>query len=90
MNPKKLKKVPRFKSAGQEGEYWETHSVADHQVAPVEMDEVLAELAARHRAKQNVTLRLEPELTKRLKKLAHRAGVKYQTFVREWLWRAVA
>ncbi len=77
-------------AAEKEAEFWETHSAADYHLAPVGVEEVLEELGAKHRQKRSVTLRLEPELMKRLKKLAHRAGVKYQTFVREWLWRAVA
>ncbi len=90
MKQKKIKKIPHFKTAEQEAEFWEGHSAADYDLFPSDVDEVLDELRARHQEKQNVTLRLEPELMKRLKKKAERAGVKYQTFVREWLWRAVS
>lgn len=82
--------MPRFKTAEKEAEFWETHSAADYHLVPVDVDEVLNEMKARHRAKRNFTLRVESELMRRLKRKASRAGVKYQTFVREWLWRAVA
>lgn len=85
-----LKKAPRFKTSEQEAEFWEKHSTADFDLLAVDPEEVMTELKAHHQAKQNVTLRLESELMRRLKKKAHRAGIKYQTFVREWLWRAVA
>lgn len=86
----KLKKVPRFQKSEQEAQFWESHSVSDYQLIPADIDEVLDELKAKHRVKQNMTFRLEPELMRRLKKRAKKSGIKYQTFVREWLWRAVA
>ncbi len=86
---KKPSKIPRFKTPDQEAIFWESHSAADYPLIPTDVEEVLTELKARHQEKQNVTFRLEPELMKRLKRRAQRAGVKYQTFVREWLWRAV-
>ncbi|MBI3540740.1 MAG: hypothetical protein HY073_01120 [Deltaproteobacteria bacterium] len=90
-NPKsRLKKVPHFKSVEREGEFWEGHSVSDYAVFPTDVDEILDELKMRHQEKQSVTFRLEPELMHKLKKRAKGIGVKYQTFVREWLWRAVA
>lgn len=86
----RLKKAPRFKTAEREAEFWERHSAADYQLFPTDVEEILEELKARHQEKRNVTFRLEPELMSRLKRKAKQVGVKYQTFVREWLWRAVA
>lgn len=85
----KLKKIPKFKLPEQEAEFWESHSVADYQLFPSDVEEILKELKSRAKPKRNVTLRLELELMNRLKKKAKSVGVKYQTFVREWLWRAV-
>lgn len=87
--PIRLKKVPSFKSSEKEAEFWERHSAADYQLFPADVDEVLGELRARGQTKNNVTFRMEPELMRRLKRRAKVAGVRYQTFVREWLWRAV-
>lgn len=86
----KAKKAPNFRDTDQEAAFWEAHSAADFNLQPVSVEEVLEELKARHQHKKNVTFRLEPELLKRLKKQAQKMGVKYQTFIREWLWRAVA
>lgn len=90
MKKKAPEKIPVFKNAEQEAEFWDTHSAADYGLFPADADEILAELKAGHQQKRNVTLRLEPELMNRLRRKAQRMGVKYQTFVREWLWRAVA
>ena len=90
MRKHQTRKLPVFKNPEQEAEFWETHSAADYALAFVDVDEVVEDLKARHRPKQNVTFRLEPELMKRLRQKATKAGIRYQTFVREWLWRAVA
>ena len=87
---KKLKTTPHFKTAEKEAEFWEKQSAADYALIPVDVSEVLNELKAKHQPKKNVTFRLEPELMDRLKQMSKKVGVKYQTFVREWLWRAVA
>ena len=87
---KKLKTTPHFKTAEEEAEFWEKQSAADYALTPVDVSEVLNELKAKHQPKKNVTFRLEPELMDRLKQMSKKVGVKYQTFVREWLWRAVA
>lgn len=89
MTRRKLKKIPPFKTAEEEAEFWGNHSLVDYQIVPADPEEVLAELRTRHQKKRNITLRLEPELMTRLKKRAKRVGVRTQTFVREWLWRAV-
>ena len=88
MKQKKLK-MPQFKTVEQEAEFWESHSAANYHLASADPVEVLTDLKNRHRKKRNVTLRLEPELMKRLKSRAKKVGVRTQTFVREWLWRAV-
>lgn len=86
----KPKKVPQFKKPEEEAEFWENHRIVDYQLFPTDVDEVFNELRAKSSAKQSITFRLEPELMKRIKRRAKKSGVKYQTFVREWLWRAVA
>lgn len=88
MKQEKLK-IPRFKTAEQEAEFWESHSAVDYCLVPADPAEVLADLRKHHQKKKNVTLRLEPELVRRLKGRAKKVGVRTQTFVREWLWRAV-
>lgn len=86
---KQEKRMPRFKTAEQEAEFWETHSAVDYRLISADPTEVLADLKRQHQKKKNVTLRLEPELMRRLKGRAKKVGVRTQTFVREWLWRAV-
>lgn len=84
------KKIPTFNKIEDEATFWETHSIADYPLIPIDADELLEDLKSRHQKKENITFRLEPELMQRLKEKSKKAGVKYQTFVREWLWRAVA
>lgn len=83
--------TPRFRSVEAESAFWDTHSFLDFgDWEVVSYKDVLRDLASRKEPKLPVTLRLERGLIRKLKQLAHRHGVKYQSLVREILWRSLS
>jgi predicted DNA binding CopG/RHH family protein len=83
--------LPRFRSVEAESAFWDTHSFLDFgewEVVPYE--EALKDLASRKEPKLPVTLRLERGLIRKLKQVARRHGIKYQSLVREILRRSLS
>ncbi|MFZ5470567.1 MAG: CopG family antitoxin [Myxococcota bacterium] len=80
---KKAKREPmpgRGASDREVAEFWEAHSVADY------WDELEpAELTKRHKPRQVVTLRLDPQAVEALRALAQRKGINYSTLARAWI-----
>lgn len=95
--PKKKKRVfkgkyslPEFKSLEQESAFWDTHSTAEYgDWQEVSYKEVLADVKRRSQKKIPISIRVEPELVEKLKKLAKKHGVPYQRVARELLWRGL-
>jgi predicted DNA binding CopG/RHH family protein len=83
--------LPRFRSVEAESAFWDTHSFLDFgDWEVVSYEEALRDLASRKEPKLPVTLRLERGLIQKLKQVARRHGVKYQSLVREILRRSLA
>ena len=83
--------LPRFRSVEAESAFWDTHSFLDFgDWEVVSCEEALTELASRREPKVPVTLRLERDLIQKLKQVARRHGVKYQSLVREILRRSLS
>ena len=82
MTKSKVKTIPNFKNKKQEAEFWDNHDFADflnHTKKTslkvnleVPKDEVL-------------TIRLQPQLKKRMSKLAMEMGTQTSTLARMWL-----
>lgn len=76
------KKIPKFKNYKEEAKFWDTHDVTDY---INEMDFVDVEFVPRQRKEASVTIRVEPELKKRLEQVALRNRVSLSTIARLWL-----
>lgn len=78
--------LPRFRSVEAESAFWDAHSFLDFgDWEVVSYEEALRDLSSRKEPKLPVTLRLERGLIQKLKQVARRHGVKYQSLVREIL-----
>lgn len=78
----KTKKIPQFKSIREEAVFWDTHAITDYWG---NMEEVEIEFIPQTKKAESVTIRLEPELKKRLEKAAKNNRVSLSTIARLWL-----
>ncbi len=79
---KKLKKIPKFKSEGEEFEFWSTHDLTDY------FDISKAERTAFPKLKPStrvISIRLSESLLDRLKALANKRDVPYQSLLKMFL-----
>lgn len=84
--PKKLKKIPKFKSEKEEREFWQTHDSTGY------VDWNKAERVSFPNLKltsKPVTIRLPQSLIDRLKIKAHKRDVPYQSLIKEILYRGL-
>lgn len=87
----KKKKLPRFKSAEEEAEFWETHSVTDYidQLEPADeiftLSPILAQRIQERAKKRLVSIRLAEWEIEQSKQIAKRMKIPYQTLMREWI-----
>lgn len=79
---KKLKLIPRFKNEDEERDFWATHDTTeyfdtDH---PIKLN-----LTSLKRSTKSVTIRLPESLVNRLKILANKKDVPYQSLLKVFL-----
>ncbi|HLC93995.1 MAG TPA: BrnA antitoxin family protein [Patescibacteria group bacterium] len=76
---KKLKKAPSFKNEDEERVFWATHDTTDYfdHKNPIKFD-----LSNLKKTSRSVTIRLPESLVNRLKKLAHKKDVPYQSLLK--------
>jgi predicted DNA binding CopG/RHH family protein len=79
------KRIPDFKSDEEAAEFWDTHSLADYwdDTQPAE------DVEFRLRPLKQISLRLAPGQIERLKQIAARKGIGYQTMLRMWVTERV-
>ena len=83
--------IPSFKSLEEESAFWDTHSPLDYgEWEEVSAEEILEDLKRRSQKKVQISIRVEPELIEKLKRVAKRHGVPYQRVARELLWRGLS
>ena len=77
-----MSKIPTFADDRDEAAFWDVHDSTDYleDTEPVEMSFVDA-----RPPKAQISLRIETETVERLKQLARRKGVGYQTLIRMWV-----
>ena len=75
-------KIPTFKTLAEEARFWDNHNITDYWD---EMEEVKLEFIPRQKKEQSVTIRLEPELKKRLDQVARKNNLTISTITRLWL-----
>jgi predicted DNA binding CopG/RHH family protein len=77
-----MAKIPQFASEQEESEFWDTHSTTDYLDDTTEVDSTFVDARPR---KEQISLRLDRETITRLKTLAHKRGIGYQTLIRMWV-----
>ena len=79
---KKIEPIPRFKNEDEEREFWATHDATDYfdYFKPVELD--LSELKP---STESISLRLPSFLLARIKELANKKDVPYQSLMKVFL-----
>lgn len=76
----KNKSVPKFRSVAEESAYWDTHSLTEH----------LGEFKAvkgrfKGPTKQLLSIRIDLDLVRKIRRIADHRGVPYQTLMHQWL-----
>ncbi len=82
-----MTKIPKFSSEQEESDFWDTHDFTDYldETEPVDIRFIDG-----RPGKTQISLRLEPETITKLKELATRKGVGYQTLIRMWVMERLA
>ncbi|HEY77070.1 MAG TPA: hypothetical protein G4O00_13010 [Thermoflexia bacterium] len=80
-------RLPKFKDDREEAEFWDTHDSTEflEDTEPVEVTFVDA-----RPPKKQISLRLDPDVIERLKAIAARKGIGYQTLIRMWVMERLA
>ncbi|MBI4008856.1 BrnA antitoxin family protein [Candidatus Gottesmanbacteria bacterium] len=78
----KLKKIPKFNNEDEEREFWATHDTTDYfdTSRPIELN-----LTNLKRSTRSITVRLPDWLVNRLKILANKKDVPYQSLLKMFL-----
>lgn len=88
-NKRKNMEIPRFKSAREEAEFWETHDFADYwdDTEEVEMKVArkLIDKVQAKRRKRLISLRLAEWQIEKAKKIAANKKMPYQALLRSWI-----
>ena len=76
----KTKSVPKFRTAAEEAEYWEGHSLTEHldEFKPVKMK-------LKGPVKHLLSIRIDLDLVRKIRRIADHRGVPYQTLMHQWL-----
>ena len=77
-----MAKTPQFATDQEESEFWDTHDSTDYLDDTTEVDVTFVDARPR---KEQISLRLDRETITRLKTLARRRGIGYQTLIRMWV-----
>lgn len=76
-----MARIPKFKSEKEIREFWDTHSLADHEEDLKPARDVVFVKPER----QIVSLRLDRKIVRALKSFANRKGIAYSSLIRMWL-----
>lgn len=71
-------KIPPFATAAEEAEFW-----LEHQIAPQLMQATLVN--ADNAESTTITLRMDPRMLSRLKRLARQRYLNYQSMLKQWV-----
>ncbi len=82
MIKKKIKLIPKFKNEDEERSFWSSHDLTDyiHQLDPVVLD-----LSSLKPTTESISLRLPGFLLMRIKQLANKRDVPYQSLMKIFL-----
>ena len=82
-----MEKVPKFKTAKEEAEFWETHSPLDF---PGEFEEVKEPIVDRRGRKKGIYIRIDPEAIELARSIGADLGIGYQTLFRMWIMEGLS
>lgn len=77
-----MSKIPIFKDEKEESEFWDTHEATEFLDELEPVDIVFVDARPK---KSAISLRLERETVSRLKEVARKKGIGYQTLIRMWV-----
>lgn len=82
-----MSRLPRFSTDQEEADFWDTHDSTEflEDTEPVDVTFVDA-----RPAKKQISLRMDPEAIDKLKAIARRKGIGYQTLIRIWVMERLA
>jgi len=81
---KSEQRIPKFRTEGDEVDFWSSHDSADFFNESEEVQDKL-EMTKPKRPKRRITMLLDAGLKARLKKIAAGKGIPYQTLIQMWL-----
>lgn len=70
--------VPAFDNPKEEAEFWNNHSISPKLLANSRMD-------ADHKESTTITLRFDPRMLARIKRMARSRYLNYQSMIKQWL-----
>lgn len=82
-----MSKLPKFANEQEEAEFWDTHESTDFLDDTEPVDVIFVDARP---PKKQISLRLDPEAIDKLKTIAQRKGVGYQTLIRMWVMERLA
>jgi len=77
-----MEKLPKFKSAQEEADFWETHSPLDF---GDQFEEVKEPIVDRRGRKKGIYIRVDPEAIELARSIGADLGLGYQTLFRMWI-----
>lgn len=79
-----MKKMPEFKTENDEAEFWKRHSIGDYWSDLKESDD-----AFKRPKLTPITLKFDPLLLKKIKMLARKRGLSYNSYIRYLLAKSI-
>ncbi len=79
---KKLKQIPKFKNEDDERDFWATHDLTDYFDMSKAEEVIFPNLRP---TTESISLRLPEWLLARIKELANKRDVPYQSLIKTWL-----
>ncbi len=82
-----MEKLPKFKTAQEEAEFWETHSPLDF---ADQFEEVKEPIVDRRGRKKGIYIRVDPEAIELARSIGAELGIGYQTLFRMWIMEGLS
>lgn len=83
---KNLKPIPRFKTEDEEREFWATHDSTDYVDWSAAKRVIFPNLQL---TKKPISLRITTSLLARVKQIANKRDIPYQTLMKQYIYEAV-
>ncbi len=80
------KKIPKFKTEEEIIAFWDTNDFIDY----IEDTEPIDDVVFERPKKETVSIRLEKDQIKEIKRLSHKIGLGYSSLIRSWIIEKLA